>query len=61
MARNVVVEGTITRVINSREVKIPFYINGEEGTYFQWELDTLTIGQNVDLLERLRDAILDTE
>ena len=61
MARNVIIEGTIIRVIDSREVKIPFLIDGESGNYSQWGHNTLTLGQNVDLLEGLRDAVLDAE
>jgi hypothetical protein len=66
MASNVLIEGVIFRVIDSREVKIPFRINGEgnngEGSYFQWgDYDTKTLGANVDLLERIRDAVLDAD
>lgn len=61
MARTVIIEGNITRVIDSREVKIPFYIDVENGTFGQWGHNTLVLGQNVDLLERLRDAALDAE
>lgn len=61
MARNVLIAGNITRVIDSREVVIPFYIDVETGTYTQWGHDTLTLGQNIDLLEGLRDAALDAE
>jgi hypothetical protein len=66
MARNVVVEGVIIRVIDSREVRIPFLIDGEgndgSGLYRQWggHGDSI-LGQNVDLLEGLRDAVLDAE
>ena len=61
MARNVIIEGTITRVIDSREVKIPFLIDGEEGIYSQWGHDIITLGANVDLLEAIRDATLDAD
>lgn len=47
-----VIEGTITRTMGRRQVEIPFYID----TYHQWGHDTLTLGENVDLLEALRDA-----
>jgi hypothetical protein len=53
------IEGTITRQINGRQVEIPFHINTETGTYSRWCHDTLTLGENVDLLEALRDAAID--
>jgi hypothetical protein len=51
-----IVEGTITREIGGREVAIPFYIDASTGTYSQWGHDMLLLGENVDLLEALRDA-----
>ena len=53
------IEGTITRHINGRQVEIPFHINTETGTYSQWGHNTLTLGENVDLLQALRDAAID--
>jgi hypothetical protein len=50
------IEGTITRNINGRRADIPFYIDTLTGTYSQWGHDTLLLGENVDLLEALRDA-----
>ena len=60
-----IIEGTIKRQIAAatnyvnREVEIPFLINTEDGTYSQWGHDTLVLGENVDLLEALRDAACD--
>lgn len=55
-----IIEGTITRQIDpgngTREVEIPFLINTETGTYAQWGHDQFVLGENVDLLEALRDA-----
>jgi hypothetical protein len=51
-----VIEGTITRTVGRRQVEIPFYTDTDTGTYHQWGHDTLTLGENVDLLEALRDA-----
>jgi hypothetical protein len=53
------IDGTITRQINGRDVEIPFHINTDTGTYSQWGHDMLTLGENVDLLEALRDAAID--
>ena len=50
------IEGTISRQIDGRDVDIPFFIDSETGTYSQWGHDTMTLGENVDLLEGLRDA-----
>jgi hypothetical protein len=58
----ITIEGTITREIDGREVKIPFLITTDaEGTYSQWGHDTLTLGENVDLLEALRDVTYDQD
>lgn len=51
-----IIEGTIKRRVNKRKVEIPFYIDTKTGTYSQWGHDTMTLGDNVDLLEALRDA-----
>lgn len=51
-----IIEGTITRTIDNREVEIPYLINTRTGTYSQWGHDTMTLGDNVELLESLRDA-----
>jgi hypothetical protein len=53
------IDGAITRQINGRDVEIPFHINTDTGTYSQWGHDTLTFGENVDLLEALRGAAID--
>jgi hypothetical protein len=50
------IEGNITRDINGRRIEIPFYIDTLTGTYSQWGHDTLLLGENVELLEALRDA-----
>ena len=54
-----IIEGTITRSIDNRPGEIPFYIDTNTGTYSQWGYDTMTLGENVDLLEALRDAACD--
>jgi hypothetical protein len=51
-----IIEGTIKRDIAGRERAIPFYIDSTTGTFSQWGHDTLLLGENVDLLEALRDA-----
>jgi hypothetical protein len=54
-----IIEGTVKRDVDGRHVDIPFYIDTQTGTYSQWGHDTLTLGENVDLLEALRDAAID--
>jgi hypothetical protein len=61
-----VIEGTIRRAIDPgsggmRTVTIPFLIDTDDGTYSQWGHDTMILGENVDLLEALRDAACDPE
>jgi len=51
-----IIEGTITRSIDNRKVEIPFLIDTLSGTYSQWGHDTMTLGENVDLLEAMRNA-----
>lgn len=51
-----IIEGTIKREIAGREREIPFFIDTSTGTYPQWAHDTLLLGENVDLLEAMRDA-----
>jgi hypothetical protein len=51
-----IIEGTIKRDLAGREREIPFFIDSTTGTYSQWGHDTLVLGENVDLLEALRDA-----
>ena len=51
-----IIEGTITRDIGGRPVPFPCYIDAGNGTYAQWGHDTVTLGENVDLLESLRNA-----
>jgi hypothetical protein len=52
----IVIEGTIKRELCGKEREIPFLINTADGTYAQWGHDMLLLGENVDLLEALRDA-----
>ena len=61
MARSVIITGEIIRVIRNQEVKIPFLIDGESGNYSQWGHNNKTLGANVDLLDKLRDAVQDAE
>lgn len=61
-----IVEGTITRDItpeggSTREVVIPFFIDTETGNYSQWEHDTYVLGENVGVLEAMRDALMDVD
>jgi hypothetical protein len=51
-----IIEGTIKRDLAGRQREIPFYIDTSTGTYSQWGNDTLLLGENVDLLEALRDS-----
>jgi hypothetical protein len=53
----VIINGTISRTLSGgRDVDIPFFIDTTTGTYSQWGHDTMTLGENVDLLEALRDT-----
>ncbi|AFV14911.1 MULTISPECIES: hypothetical protein [Mycobacterium] len=54
-----IIEGTVNRSIDNRRVEIPFFIDTLTGTYSQWGYDTITLGENVDLLEALRNAACD--
>ncbi|WAJ47982.1 hypothetical protein OK015_28970 (plasmid) [Mycobacterium sp. Aquia_216] len=54
-----IIEGTVNRSIDSRTVEIPFIIDTVTGTYSQWGHDTMALGENVDLLEALRDTACD--
>jgi hypothetical protein len=56
-----IIEGTITRDIGGRQPAIPFFIHTRTGTYSQWGHDTMTLGDNVDLLEALRNAACDID
>jgi hypothetical protein len=51
-----IIEGIITRDIAGAERKIPYFIDTSTGNYSQWDNDMLILGENVDLLEGLRDA-----
>lgn len=51
------IEGTILRDINGQSVSIPFLINGDTGTCSQWGHNTAILGENVDLLEKLSNAV----
>lgn len=55
-----IINGTVNRSIDNRAVEIPFFIDTVTGTYSQWGHDTMTLGDNVDLLEALRDAACGT-
>lgn len=56
-----IINGTISRTTeDGRHVDIPFFVDSVSGTYSQWGHDMLTLGENVDLLEAIRDAMLDT-
>jgi hypothetical protein len=61
MASNVTMSGSITRVVNSEEVEIQFMINGDGTYHHQWGQSTQVLGQNVDLLEALVEAVWDAE
>lgn len=54
-----IITGSISRTIANRSVDIPFIIDTVTGTYSQWGHDTLLLGDNVDLLEALRDTACD--
>ena len=62
-----IIEGTIEREVNLgteeeptwRKVTIPFQVDAERGTYSQWGHDTMVLGENVDLLEALRDVAVE--
>ena len=51
-----IIEGTIPPDAGSRQIAIPFFIDTLTGTYSQWGHDTITLGDNVELLEALRNA-----
>ena len=55
-----IIQGTISRSIDNRDVEIPFSIDTATGNWFQWGHDTITLGVNVELLEALRDAAYDS-
>jgi hypothetical protein len=61
MARNVSIRGTITRVIDSREIEIQFTLDVERGGYHQWGQNTKVLGDNVDLMEAIVEAVADAE
>jgi hypothetical protein len=52
----ILIEGTIKRQLCGKEREIPFLIDTSDGTFAQWGHDMLLLGENVDLLEALRDA-----
>jgi hypothetical protein len=54
-----IIEGTITRDAGARHIALPFFIDTLTGTYSQWGHDTITLGDNVELLEALRNAACD--
>lgn len=56
-----IITGTISRTIDNHSVDIPFFIDTVTGTYSQWGHDTPLLGENVDLLEALRDAACDND
>ncbi|MDM3909732.1 hypothetical protein [Mycobacterium intracellulare] len=52
-----IINGIVSRTLpGGRPVDIPFVIDTVAGTYSQWGHDTITLGENVDLLEALRDT-----
>jgi len=51
-----IIEGTIKRDLAGRERAIPFFIDTSSGNWSQWGHDALLLGENVNLLEALRDA-----
>jgi hypothetical protein len=53
------IEGTSTPDAGSRQIAIPFFIDTLTGTYSQLGHDTITLGDNVELLEALRNAACD--
>jgi len=58
----VIIRGIISRTTDAgRNVDIPFMIDSSTGTYNQWGHDTMTLGENVDLLESIRDAMIDAD
>lgn len=48
------VEGTIT---TDQGQAIGFFIDGNDGSSHQWGQPTGVLGRNVDLMEKLRDAV----
>jgi hypothetical protein len=56
-----IIEGTITREARGCNIAIPFFIDTLTGTYSQWGHDTMTLGDNVEVLEALRDAACDID
>lgn len=57
-----IIRGIISRTTEAgRNVDIPFLIDSESGTYSQWGHDTMTLGENVDLLESIRDAMIEAD
>jgi hypothetical protein len=56
-----IIEGTITREARGRNIAIPFFIDTLTGTYSQWGRDTITLGDNVELLEALCNADCDID
>jgi len=57
-----IIRGIISRTTDAgRNVDIPFLIDSSTGTYSQWGHDTMTLGDNVDLLESIRDAMIDAD
>ncbi len=57
-----IIRGIISRTTEAgRDVDIPFMIDSDTGTYSQWNHDTITLGENVDLLESIRDAMIDAD
>lgn len=52
-----IISGIVSRSLPSgRHVDISFVIDTHTGTYSQWGHDTMTLGENVELLEALRET-----
>ncbi|GAB4685189.1 hypothetical protein MOKP106_32790 [Mycobacterium avium subsp. hominissuis] len=52
-----IINGIVSRSLSGgRHVDIPFFIDTLTGTYSQWGHNTTTLGENVELLEALRDT-----
>jgi hypothetical protein len=56
-----IIKGTITREARGRNIAIPFFIDTLTGTYSQWGRDTITLCDNVELLEALCNADCDID
>jgi TolB-like protein len=53
----IVVEGTVRRQVNGKDVAIQFIVDSETGSFHQWGETTGVLGENVDLLEGIVAAV----